>query len=853
MRRCRGHGFALVLLCLAGLAYSPPAHAGTLPSGFQDDAVLSGLTEPSNFAFAPDGRVFVGEKSGVIKVFDGLGDTTSTQVADLRSDVYNFWDRGLLGMALDPEFPTRPYLYVLYTRDALPGGTSPHWGTAGEESDPCPDPPGATTDGCVVTGRLARLTITGNASTAQTNLITDWCQQYPSHSVGDLAFGQDGQLYVSGGEGASFFFADWGQEGNPVNPCGDPPGGPGTDLSPPTAEGGSLRSQDARTTSDPTGLDGSILRVDPDTGAGSAGNPFAASADANQRRIVGFGLRNPFRFTFRPGTNEIWAGDVGQDTWEEIDRLVTPADSTADNFGWPCYEGAGHQPSFDAANLNLCESLYGSGSVVQPYYTYNHSAHVVSGESCSTGSSSISGLAFYPGGPFPASYDGALFFADHSRECIWAMFPGSNGLPNPSNIITFDAGADGPVKLAIGPGGDLYYADFDGGTIHRISFNAGNSPPQAVATATPSNGHSPLLVQFDASDSSDPDGDTLSYDWDLDGDGQFDDSTIVNPSRTYSAGIYNVGVKVSDPDGASDTFSLQVQSGNTPPIAELTAPQASDQWAVGDTVDFAGDATDEQDTLPDSAFHWQVILNHCPSNCHEHFLQSFDGVRDGSFPAPDHDYPSSLTVQLTVTDSGGLSDTKSVTVNPRTVQLGILSSPPGAEIGLDLASGSAPFTDTVIQGSHHTVAAPSQFISGGQTYQFESWSDGGAIAHAIDVSQDTNLTAAYRSLLGPSLLGGSSVLGESTVSCAGEAATILGTKRSDVLVGTKGNDVIAGRGGKDRLKGKGGDDLLCGGSGADVIKGGGGDDVLKGGADSDLCRGGPGSDRTRGCERPAGH
>ena len=109
-----------------------PAHAGTVPAGFQDTIAISGLTEPTNFAFASDGRVFVAEKSGMIKEFDSLSDNTPTIVADLRTDVYNYWDRGLLGMALDPQFPTgRPYLYVLYTRDALPGGNSPQWGTAG--------------------------------------------------------------------------------------------------------------------------------------------------------------------------------------------------------------------------------------------------------------------------------------------------------------------------------------------------------------------------------------------------------------------------------------------------------------------------------------------------------------------------------------------------------------------------------------------------------------------------------------------------------------------------------------------------------------------------------------------------
>ena len=96
-------------------------------------------------------------------------------------------------------------------------------------------------------------------------LIEDWCQQYPSHSVGSIAFGADGALYVSGGDGASFNLVDYGPDGAPLNPCGDPPGGVGAPFTPPTAEGGALRRQDLMTTTDPVVLNGAILRVDPAT------------------------------------------------------------------------------------------------------------------------------------------------------------------------------------------------------------------------------------------------------------------------------------------------------------------------------------------------------------------------------------------------------------------------------------------------------------------------------------------------------------------------------------------------------------------------------------------------------------
>lgn len=130
--------------------------------GFQESIVFSGLVEPTVLAFASDGRVFVAEKSGLIKVFASLTATTPTIFADLRTNAHNYADRGLLGMALHPNFPATPYVYVLYTYDAAKGGTAPRWGLPGGTFDDCPTPPGPTDDGCVVSGRLSRLQAAGS-------------------------------------------------------------------------------------------------------------------------------------------------------------------------------------------------------------------------------------------------------------------------------------------------------------------------------------------------------------------------------------------------------------------------------------------------------------------------------------------------------------------------------------------------------------------------------------------------------------------------------------------------------------------------------------------------------------------
>ena len=235
------------------------------------------------------------------------------------------------------------------------------------------------------------------------------------------------------------------------------------------------------------------------------------------------------------------------------------------------------------------------------------------------------------------------------------MKPSGGALPSPSNVSRFVHGAGLPIDLEIGPGGDLFYVDLLGSVI-RVQYSAAaNQAPTAVAKANLTSGDAPLTVNFDGTASNDPDGEPLSYAWDLDGDGDYDDSGAAHPAWTYeSPGEYAVSLKVTDALGASDTDSVTIGVGR--PTITISAPTSTTTWAVGSTIQFSGSASDNLgDPIAPSGLSWALVLHHgvCPL-CHDHPLQSFTGASSGSLIAPEHEYPASLELSLTATDASGL-------------------------------------------------------------------------------------------------------------------------------------------------------------------------------------------------------
>lgn len=152
-------------------------------------------------------------------------------------------------------------------------------------------------------------------------------------------------------------------------------------------------------------LSGKILRIHPLTGDGYADNPFYnGDPTHNRSKVYSYGLRNPFRFSVHPQTNEPFVGDVGWTLWEEIHS------GRGKNFGWPCYEGrdggvSEPQAKFrdTAATRDACAALYaqGPGAVHPPAYAYAHNGQ---------GAAIVTG-PFYQGNAYPTAYQGCCFSA----------------------------------------------------------------------------------------------------------------------------------------------------------------------------------------------------------------------------------------------------------------------------------------------------------------------------------------------------------------------------------------------------------------------------------------------------------
>ncbi len=693
--------------------------------------VLEGFDTPTNVAFAPDGRVFVAEKKGIIKTFDSIDDPTPEIAADMEDEVRSVGEHGLIGLTVDNEYPARPYIYASYSWDI-----TGLWGDACDAS--------YQVNGCVTGSRVSRITLDSNGLMVGSpeSLVDDrWCYQFGAHAIGSVEMMEDGSLLVTSGEGASWTGTDYGQYGGtqlfpavpnltPKNACGDPPDGVGFAGHPSVAEGGSLRSQDLLTPGDPLGWNGAIVRIDPDTGESLADNPLHGGPHAHDDEMLAHGLRNPTRFTQRPGSKDIYIGNVGQAYAEEID--VVSVDGPVKNFGWPCREGDRTNLGYETLENHMCETLISdpaSPSILSNPWLFYTRPHV---------GAAITGLRFVPDGQYPAEYVGDLFFVDYVQGNVWSVEVKPDGSRRnvPPRAVAYRTNI---VALVDSPDGYIYGVDIATGTIERLV--GADSPPVADLVASPQQGPLPFTSNLDASGSAQPGGGILTFAWDLDDDGVFDDATGPTASVNLNTNDnHDVSVRVTNESGASSVATETLFPGNTAPVIDVTFTTPM-PWEAGAPIEFDIVATDAEDgPLSGPSVQWETLLRHCyePTDCHSHPHAIGTGT-SGATEGPSHGYPSFLELAVRATDSRGQTTESRMDLLPATTGISVTSSVPGVTVLVGESTFETPFTYTAILGDQLEIGVSPKPLVDGVLYLFDSWSDGGDAAHGINVTGDMSL------------------------------------------------------------------------------------------------------------------
>jgi len=753
----------------------------TLPPGFTEARVVSGLSAPTAMEFAPDGRLFVLEQGGNVKLVRGDG-TTSTA---LHLNVDSSGERGLLGIAFDPGFATNHFVYLYYT-NPNPGAAS--WAT-GEHN------------------QLSRFTINDtdpqNPILGNEAPILDWnnLSSATNHNGGAIHFGIDGKLYADAGDNVQTF----------------------------TQGGNSYRVSQTL-----ANLLGKQLRIDvsafnsgvatrDDTAVGHlipADNPFVNTASGINQLIYALGLRNPFTFAVQPGTGKIFINDVGETTWEEIDQSVAGG-----NFGWR----GGNTDGFGNSNPP------GPGTYHDPLLAYNHSGGPAGG-----GAAIVGGTFYNPTTvQFPSSYVGKYFYEDLAAGWIRVFDPANPGsATNPDTSTAFATGTLGSLHdLKVDSVGNLYYLSGNGGVIEKISYQApqitaqpsdqtvsqGGTATFTVAATGPAlsyqwqhlvgtswtnvgaNASTLTLANVATSDAgsyrvnvsntfgavtsgiatltvnvaaqapsitTQPTGQAvnvgqsatftvaasgtqpLGYQWQhlvsaaWSNVGTNSPTLTIGAATTADAGSYHVIVTNSLGSATSDSASLAV---NQLPTATITTPASGTNYNWNQTISFAGSGTDPEDgTLAASQYSWEIRFYHEDkpdgTGLHYHPFQTFTAVTSGSFNA---NFPETsplvwYEIILTVTDSKGATASSAVDVHPNLGSFTVASNPPGLQLLLDGGPITSGTTITGTVGQPRTLGVVTPQTSGGATYTFGSWSDGGAASHTINTpSASTTYTAQF--------------------------------------------------------------------------------------------------------------
>ncbi|GAA3242769.1 lectin [Actinocorallia longicatena] len=660
-------GAALILTGLAIPAQAAPGDdPATVWTNYEKITLTKNVGEPIDMAVLPDSRVLTTARNGDIRLTDASTGVTKTINT---VPVYNNSEDGLQTVSLDPDFATNKWVYLYYAPRTM---TAPYPATTPTGSAPNTLPAGADAsywNQWKGYNQLSRFKWTGNAldlSTEQVIIKVEVQRGQCCHVAGDVDWDDAGNLYLSTGDNtpASAPGANGFAPNNNV-----PNGNPGND-----SRRGAGNSNDLR---------GKILRITVQNDGSytiPAGNLWAPGTEKTRPEVFVTGVRNPFRMDVDSATGALTWGDYGPDAGAPdanrgplgyVEWNTTPLNKPM-NGGWPYCTGdnfnynewnfatATPGPFFDCAAGPANNSTHNTGLAQLPpavpadlYYgdTVAHQPAAWAGLinfDAQGGQGPMGGPTYHydAGNPsttkFPAYWDNKAFFAEFSQDYLAAFtLGGPDGpvtaieqfLPNSALTAKAEPITDSPIDIEFGPDGSLYVLDYGDGFfranpdagLYRIDYSPGNKRPQAkIVTDKVSATQAPLTVHFDGSTSTDAEPGALTYAWDFDGDGTFDEEGAETDHTYTQLGQYTARLKVTDSGGRFSLTSVEITVGNTAPKVDIKTPADGTFFDWGNVVPFTIGVTDAEDgDSPTCAnVQWTFGLGH---DTHAHPLVTGTG------------------------------------------------------------------------------------------------------------------------------------------------------------------------------------------------------------------------------------
>ncbi|MCC7375566.1 MAG: PQQ-dependent sugar dehydrogenase [Verrucomicrobiales bacterium] len=604
---------AWLIILAAGLGVSGAASDAPLDYRYRVEVLSTGLTQPLFLQVAPDGRIFINELGGKLRLRKADGSLVEAATIPVFAEQEN----GLLGFALDPDFARTQWIFVLYSPTNYSGQ------------------------------RLSRFRMEGDRldlASEKELLRFEEQRRECCHHAGSVRFAPDGCLLISTGDNTHPF-----GDSESFGPMDERPGREPWDAQ--------------RSSGNTASMSGKILRIKPTPEGGYTipeGNLFPKDGSGGRPEIYVMGCRNPWRMNVDDRTGVVYWGEVGPDAGGEGPRGSRGYDELnqakrAGNYGWPYFVGPNAPyaqydyatkkvgPMFDPARPEN-HSVNNTGASVLPpaqpaliYWPYGESKEFPmlgsGGRTACAGPVFHYRAGFADTGGFPEFYDGCLLFWDWQRPFMkWARldrdsnlvgiepFTEAVTLANSRPRIDEVERAGGfvvrrPVDAQFGFDGCLYLLDYGetwgpnpDAKLIRISYQRGNLAPMARVNGQPTSGREPLKISLSSAGSKDIEGSPLSFEWRLietlapatpgaaPQSVERVISTNANPEVTVEKpGNYVIQLMVSDPQGAASKTSLPVVVGNTPPKVTFEAPQEGDFFTPGKLVPYRVRVVDAED------------------------------------------------------------------------------------------------------------------------------------------------------------------------------------------------------------------------------------------------------------------